>query len=186
MADEFWIQSIGIFKASEEGGPSTLEKEVVWLFAELRPPLLRYLRGLGLAAGDAEDVTQDAFIELFRHLREGKPRDNLRAWIYRVARNLAWKRRQRDSGWGNLELDGNVAQDQASNPEQLALLTERERLVQAVVAALAPLDRQCLQLRAEGLRYREIASILDISLGSVAASLSRSLSKIARATRAEK
>jgi len=41
-------------------------------------------------------------------------------------------------------------------------------------------DRRCLVLRAEGLRYREIASVLEISLGSVALSLERSLTRLAR------
>jgi RNA polymerase sigma-70 factor (ECF subfamily) len=42
-------------------------------------------------------------------------------------------------------------------------------------------SRCCLYLRAEGLRYREIAEILDMSLGSVANCLERSLARIARA-----
>jgi RNA polymerase sigma-70 factor (ECF subfamily) len=49
----------------------------------------------------------------------------------------------------------------------------------AVVRALPERDRQCLFLRAEGLRYREIAEALGMSLGAVAASLSRSLGKLA-------
>ena len=55
----------------------------------------------------------------------------------------------------------------------------RERLL-AVVEALPEQDRRCLFLRAEGLRYREIAEILDMSLGAVSLSLSRSLGRIAR------
>jgi RNA polymerase sigma-70 factor (ECF subfamily) len=51
----------------------------------------------------------------------------------------------------------------------------------AVVEALPDLDRRCLVLRAEGLRYREIAGVLDISLGAVSLSLGRSMARIARA-----
>ncbi len=50
----------------------------------------------------------------------------------------------------------------------------------AVVAALPEQDRRCLFLRAEGLRYREIAEILDMSLGGVSLSLARSLARLAR------
>jgi RNA polymerase sigma-70 factor (ECF subfamily) len=50
----------------------------------------------------------------------------------------------------------------------------------AVVAALPEQDRRCLFLRAEGLRYREIAEILDMSLGGVSLSLARSLVRLAR------
>jgi RNA polymerase sigma-70 factor (ECF subfamily) len=41
-------------------------------------------------------------------------------------------------------------------------------------------DRRCLSLRAEGLRYREIAEVLDMSLGAVSIALTRSLARIAR------
>jgi len=50
-----------------------------------------------------------------------------------------------------------------------------------VLQALPETDQQCLSLRAEGLRYREIAAVVGISLGSVAASLERSLDRLARA-----
>jgi len=50
----------------------------------------------------------------------------------------------------------------------------------AVVEALPEQDRRCLFLRAEGLRYREIAEILDMSLGGVSLSLARSLARLAR------
>jgi len=48
------------------------------------------------------------------------------------------------------------------------------------VRALPEQDRCCLSLRAEGLRYREIAEVVGISIGSVAASLEKSLSRLTR------
>jgi RNA polymerase sigma-70 factor (ECF subfamily) len=57
---------------------------------------------------------------------------------------------------------------------------QTQQRLQAVVRALPEQDRLCLFLRAEGLRYREIAGILDVSLGAVSISLARSLARIAR------
>ena len=51
----------------------------------------------------------------------------------------------------------------------------------SVVQALPEQSRWCLYLRAEGLRYREIAEVLGMSLGAVSLSLERSLALIARA-----
>jgi RNA polymerase sigma-70 factor (ECF subfamily) len=51
-----------------------------------------------------------------------------------------------------------------------------------VANALAEQDRRCLFLRAEGLRYRESAGILGMSLGAVTMSLARTLARLARAT----
>jgi RNA polymerase sigma-70 factor (ECF subfamily) len=51
----------------------------------------------------------------------------------------------------------------------------------AILRALPEQDRRCLYLRAEGLRYREVGEVLGMSLGSVAASLERSLARFQRA-----
>jgi RNA polymerase sigma-70 factor (ECF subfamily) len=70
--------------------------------------------------------------------------------------------------------------DTTLNPEEhLAASQRRERLL-SVLAVLPKQDQLCLYLRAEGLRYREIASILEISLGSVSISLTRSLERMGR------
>ena len=163
-----------------------LEEEVVTLFDRFRNPLLRYLAGFGLAMADCEEVVQEVFLSLFQHLERGKSRDNLRGWLFRVAHNLALKRRYR-TGRDREARAPAGAGDQAIDPqpgpeERLAGLQARERLM-AVVDALSEQDRRCLFLRAEGLRYREIAAVLDMSLGAVSLSLSRSLARIARSTR---
>src|SRR5262245_26148040 len=81
--------------AAEEAptGNTRLEQEVVGLFDEFRGPLLRYLLSLGLPVHDGEEIIQETFLALFRHLRAGKDRRNLRGWLFRVAHNLGLKRR---------------------------------------------------------------------------------------------
>ena len=56
----------------------------------------------------------------------------------------------------------------------------RTRLL-TVANALPDRDRRCLQLRAEGLRYREIAHVLGVSLGTVANTMARALARLRRA-----
>lgn len=186
MSHNTWTQIARLVSRPDEPAAKPVQDEVVALFGELRSPLLRYLHSLGLPAGDGEDIAQDAFIALFRHLCEGKPRDNLRAWVFRVARNLALKRIQQAGASAEVSSDAIAAAvDPSANPEQRVVSSQQERAVRGVIAALSAMDRQCLQLRAEGLRYREIATVLDISLGAVAASLSRTLTKVARATQPE-
>jgi RNA polymerase sigma-70 factor (ECF subfamily) len=156
---------------------SAVEEEECALNAEFRAPLLRYVHSLGVPVGEGEDIAQEVFLQLFRHLSEGKPRDNLRGWIFRVGHNQALKWRQRNERASG-DADGMQLTDPAPNPEeQLAAQGRRQRLL-AVVQALPERDRSCLFLRAEGLRYREIAAALDMSLGAVALSLSRSLGKL--------
>ena len=127
---------------------------------------------------------QDVFLSLFRHVQLGRPRTNLRGWLFRVAHNLALKQRLRTKRRQAVETTDAPAaaaaagSDNGPNPEQqLASLERRHRLL-AVFRALPERDRRCLSLRAEGLRYREIADALGMSLGGVAKSLARSLTRM--------
>jgi RNA polymerase sigma-70 factor, ECF subfamily len=169
-----------------ERPPLPPEIEVVELFEELRDRLLRYLLVLGLSAHDGEEIIQEAFLLLFQHLLRGKSRQNLRGWVFRVARNLALK--QRSAKQQHLRMQVEFCEtsfyqsvDRNPNPEEQLERSLRQARLLAVVHALPEQDQSCLVMRAEGLRYREIAEALGISLGSVAASLARSLAKLSRA-----
>ncbi len=156
---------------------SRLHDDVVALFDRYRSPLLQYLLSFGIACADGEEIVQEVFLALLRHLEQGKSRQNLPGWIFRVAHNLGLRRRgllRRDSGAKE------DAIDLAPDPEQALIEGQTQSHLLSVVQALAEQDRRCLLLRAEGLRYREIAAILEISLGSVSSSLARSLARIAR------
>ena len=155
------------------------------LFEELRDRLLRYLMVLGLSAHDGEEIIQESFLLLFQHLRRGKSRQNLRGWVFRVARNLALKQRFANQRHLRLvECDEALLAQHACrrpNPEEELQNSLRQKRLLSVVSALPEQDQSCLVMRAEGLRYREIAEAMGISLGSVAASLARSLAKLGRA-----
>jgi RNA polymerase sigma-70 factor, ECF subfamily len=168
-----------VSSAATGSRPSKLEEEVVALFEQHRSSLLRYLLSFRIATPDAEEIVQEVFLSLFQHLRRGKSRANLHGWVFRVAHNLALKNRARTQRqWSGATGD---QMDRAPGPEeQLADLQRQDRLL-AVVKALPESDRCCLSLRAEGLRYREIAEVLGISLGAVANSLEKSLSRLSRA-----
>ena len=161
------------------------EEEIIGLFDELRDRLLRYVLSFGLASADGEEIIQETFLSLFQHMQQGRSRHNLRGWLFRVAHNLALKRLSgNERRRGAVEWEAAVAEvqlDLAPNPEEEASFSQRQRRLLAVLQALPAQDQRCLRLRAEGLRYREIASVLGISLGSVSASLARSLARLGRA-----
>jgi RNA polymerase sigma-70 factor (ECF subfamily) len=165
--------------------PLAVEEEVLRLFDRHAPPLLRYVGSFGLPIEEAEDVVQEAFLALFRHLRLDRPRRNLAGWLYRVAHNLALKQRRRMVRSPHASLDETVHQlvDPARSPE--AVLTEQERCrrLALVIRALPARDQRCLLLRAAGLRYRDIAGTVGMSLGWVAKSLARSLTRLVNADR---
>ena len=165
--------------------PSRLEEEVVELFDQHRTSLLRYLLSLGCAVQDGEEIIQEVYLSLFQHLQRGKSRENLRGWLFRVAHNMALKRWQRSRRSPEVHSESGEAAgwapDPAPNAEQQMVSSQKQQRLRAVLQALPEQDRACLTLRAEGLRYREIAGVLGISLGSVSQSLTRSLERLTRA-----
>jgi RNA polymerase sigma-70 factor, ECF subfamily len=171
----------------DSANPSPLEEEVINLFDQLQDRLLRHLLSLGLPASDGEEVIQETFLALFLHLQRGKPRHNLRAWVFQVSHNLALKQRNATLRHRQtlVEYDRiaaeNIFVDEAPNPEDRFAGDERCVRLLNVWRALPEHDRRCLGLRAEGLTYREIAQVLDMSLGAVSLSLGRSLARFARA-----
>ena len=163
-----------------------MQQTTVHLFDEVRLPLLRYLSGFPLSLHDSEDVIQEVFLDLFRQWRRGRSIENPRAWLFRAAHHLALKAkirsRKENEKNGPLAAVEELAVDPALNPEDQLLLNRTHTRLESVIRALPEQHRCCLQLRAEGLRYREIAEILGVSLGKVSLSLQRSLALIARAT----
>lgn len=163
---------------------ASLEDEVLELFDQMRPRLLRYAVSFGISMEDGEDIVQESFLALFHHLRRGRSGGNLQGWLFRVTHNLALKQRMRVLRVPpGLSVEEIQVLDLQPNPEQCVLSGERQARLQSVLQALSLEDQLCLRLRAEGLRYREIARITGLSLGSVSASLSRSLARMRQVDR---
>jgi RNA polymerase sigma-70 factor (ECF subfamily) len=160
-----------------------IERDVLGLFDSLQGGLLRYAVSFGLPVQDAEDVVQETFLALFHHLRRGRSRSNLRGWAFRVTHNLALTRQRVRRSEGKVMLAdaeerAGAWHDPQGSPEEHLLFGERQMRLQGVYRALPERDRWCLQLRAEGLRYREIGQIVGISLGSVANSIAGSMRRL--------
>lgn len=133
----------------------------------------------------ARTWSRRCFFSLFNHLQLGRSRANLRGWVFRVAHNLALRHRhrvQRQRAKSATREDPVENQlDPTANPEEQFARNQHHKRLLLVVAALSEQDQNCLRLRAEGLRYREIAQVLDMSLGAVSNSLARSMQRLLRA-----
>jgi RNA polymerase sigma-70 factor, ECF subfamily len=159
--------------------PST-DREATTLFRELRKPLLRYLTCLGLSSDEAQDVVQDAFLSLHRHLAAGGSQENMRGWLFRVAHNQA---RNRQSSYDRrfsapLTEGSERALDQLT-PERVLLEKEKLQRLGSAIRTLTDTERECLLLRASGLRYREIGEVLGIATSTVADTVERAVKKLA-------
>jgi RNA polymerase sigma-70 factor (ECF subfamily) len=159
---------------------ATGSSEVTTLYRELRKPLLRYLVCLGLTSDEAQDVVQDAFLSLQRHLASDGAQENIRGWLFRVAHNQARNRQTSYHRQFGERLDSEMdflAHD--ATPEQRVLEKEKFRRLAAAIRLLTESERECLLLRAGGLRYREIGEVLGIATSTVADTLERVIRKLA-------
>ncbi|MDQ3181465.1 MAG: RNA polymerase sigma factor [Acidobacteriota bacterium] len=177
--------AVGIFASSQAN--LSIEDKVKQYFEQLREPVFRYLIATFSVSSQAEEITQEAFLQLYRCLKEGQTIQNVRAWIFRVAHNLAInqiKSRQfiepvDDAGWD--ELQHSLA-DKNLNPEQTLLQKEKLNRLRKAISRLTIVERECLNLRTKGFRYREISEILEIGTTTVADTLYRVIEKLAKET----
>ncbi|HEX3684914.1 MAG TPA: RNA polymerase sigma factor [Bryobacteraceae bacterium] len=145
-------------------------------------PLRRYLQFLGIDPETAKEVVHEAFLKLHQHLLADGDRTNLRAWLYRVAHNVgrntqtAFRSSKTDS-LPDLSLAGNLP-SQAASIEQELLEQERSRLVRSAMDRLSAAQKDCLVLRAQGFKYREIAEVLNLSVSTVGENIQRGLEKL--------
>lgn len=153
--------------------------EVTSLYRELREPLLRYLVCLGLSGDEAQDVVQDTFLSLHRHLASGGPQDNIRGWVFRVAHNQARNRQGSYHRRFGESLDAEIATTRDdTTPERLVLEKEKFKRLGKAIALLTDSERECLLLRAAGLRYREISEALGIPTSTVGDTVERAIRKL--------
>jgi|SRR5882672_8140730 len=161
----------------------SFENYFVKLFDELRLPVYRYVSRTGLCPEEAEDITQEVFLRLFKHLLGQGREENLRGWIFRVARNLAIDRlrdRNRLRTKNPKEWEGlnDLLMDSTPNPEERLLGKERTARIDRAIRSLSHRQWQCLSLRLDGFVCREIGEILGVRVSTVTESLHRAIERL--------
>jgi len=123
---------------------------------------------------DAEDVTQDAMLRVFRFFESFYGGD-VRAWLLQIVRNTCytWLEKNRRMKTAD-QFDEELRIESSATPESIAIAGDaRERLTRAL-ETLPPRFREVIVLRElEGCSYKEIARITSIPMGTVMSSLSR-------------
>ncbi len=138
---------------------------------------------------EAEDLTQEVFIKVFRTLGSYDPlQGNFVTWLSRVARNHLvdhYRRTSRDRVTASLDDEdaGITPADTAQDSSPIARVEERERqeLLQAGLMRLSPDMREAVILRdLQGLDYAEIAAVLKVPVGTVKSRINRGRMELGR------
>jgi RNA polymerase sigma-70 factor, ECF subfamily len=143
--------------------------EISTLIQQHYESIFRFAYRLSGAAHDAEDITQQTFLDAQRKLDTLRDEDHVRAWLFMTARNL-YRRRMRDRG-----THGEVALEAVGEP---VMTVEAEPVdtdsLQAALSSLPEEFRSVLVLYYfKELNYREIAEQLEVPIGTVMSRLSR-------------
>jgi RNA polymerase sigma-70 factor (ECF subfamily) len=161
-------------------------EQIAQLYVEARDDVFRYLVAMGVSSAQAQDLAQESFLRLYERLAEGVRIQEPRAWLFRVAHNLAWNARARE--WAFEPFDESVhaaPQQPDSGVEDGVIGRERMARVARAVASLSPQQKQVLEMRASGLRNREIAATLDIGISTVFEFVTRAVARLRRAASGE-
>ena len=154
-----------------------LSERVALAFREHYQSVYRYVAGMLANPAVAEELTQDAFLRLLRELHRGTQIDNERAWVFRVATNLALSHKKNRTA-SICDLQEEVFPDMQPGPEEAVLRHETQQRLSAALERLSVQERQCFLLRSEGLRYREISEVLNIRISTVATFVTRAITKL--------
>ena len=101
------------------------------------------------------------YLRLYQTMCKGEAIQNMRAWLFRVAHNFGLKVRSREKTFRTVNPDWDRFSHAVSeSPERDMLDREKMQRVRKALETLSPQQRNCLYLRSEGLRYREIAEVM--------------------------
>ena len=134
--------------------------------------------------GDAPDIVQEVFLKVFRNIGAFRGNSSLKTWIYRIAVNEAYNHRRwfcrhqrQEVALGFEEGTPNYAggmTDNGRSPFEQAADHETRALVEQALEKLNPKFRAAVVLRdIEDLSYEDIATVLDVSLGTVKSRIMR-------------
>jgi RNA polymerase sigma-70 factor (ECF subfamily) len=130
---------------------------------------------------EAEDLTQEIFLKVFRSLGTFDRRANFQTWLISVSRNLCIDRYR--SGRRDREVDAATVQAESPGPSAQARIETQDRvaLLREALRGLSPALRTAVLLRdIHELSYQEIAARLGIAEGTVKSRINRGRAELAR------
>ena len=138
---------------------------------------------------EAEDLTQDVFLKIFKSLNTFDRRDNFQTWLVSVSRNLCidhYRSVRKERETIDRDVDAGELTPAATTKSPFAALEQRDRveLLKKALDQLPPTLRSAVLLRdIQELSYQEIADRLHLPEGTVKSRINRGRTELARQIR---
>lgn len=156
-----------------------IKGEVVELYRLHAAGLYRYAVALAHDADAARDAVQETFLRYYQARVEGTAIQTEAAWLFRVLRNFVLDQHRGAAARETVGLEG--LHDRTDEKQDVEAEAGHREVAAQALRLLSPRELECLRLRTQGLRYGEIAAILEIEVGTVGALLARGLRKLREA-----
>ena len=170
------ISDHSLIKASQKGDTRSFET----LVTRHRGKVYAMIQNMIKNEADAWDLSQEVFLKVWRALPKFEARAKFSTWLYRITHNVVydWLRKRKIDSAG--ELDDNVLMESdiaagsrtgpslAERPDEALANSELGQRIQIALATLSAEHRETVLLReVQGFDYKEIAKIMECSLGTV-------------------
>ncbi len=131
----------------------------------------------------AEEVVLDTFVNLWRNRDRLPEINNVQVYLYVSVKNLSLKSATRDNRRYEINWEDWVNEDEATSstpsPEELLISNETVTQIERAIESLPPKCKVIFKMvREDGLKYKEIAQILDISVKTIDAQMAIATKKI--------
>jgi len=187
-----WWLALFVFRADDDGGAAA-EEDRAWIEAAQQGDreafsnlVIRYrsrvhavVMNMVRNEADAWDLSQEVFLKAWLAIGRFEARSSFFTWLYRIAHNLTcdWLRKKRpenagefDETWqsGMVAAGADVAPNSPDSPDAGLARADLRAALEQALSRLSPEHRQAILLKeVQGLKYHEIAEVMDCSIGTV-------------------
>ena len=160
--------------------PKTQDEAFQKLLSDYQRPLYSLIRNIVLNHDDADDVLQNTFIKVFRHLKNFKGESKLYSWMYRIATNEAITFINQKAKRGGMTSEAvqanaveNLRADQYFDGDEIQIK------LQKAITLLPQKQQLVFKMRYfQEIKYEEMSEILGTSVGALKASYHHAVKKI--------
>jgi RNA polymerase sigma-70 factor (ECF subfamily) len=157
------VRELDLIRRSQQGDTSAFGE----LVTKYRPRVFRSVYCIVNNKDDTWDIVQEAFLVSWLSIQRFENRASFYTWLYSITINVTKSSLRRQARRKDVELSDSIP-DSALGPERNCEHGEIRQWVTWALAELSPQQRAVVVLKElQGLQYREIAQVLNLSVGTV-------------------
>lgn len=142
------------------------------IYSSYKIPVFNYLCRCTANRSTAEELTQETFLRAFKFFNGFRGESSTKTWIFKIARNVYLDFQRRECEWAIIN------EDQVSDRKDAYAEVDEKLLISKVLNRLGEQERAIIIFRdINGMKYSEIARIMELSQGQVKIGLYRARKK---------